>query len=465
MPSVEISRHQFPRDFLWGASTSAYQIEGATTEDGRTESIWDVLCRRPGAVLDGTSGEPTIDHYHRYAQDLDLVRDLGFGGYRFSLAWTRLQPDATGPLNPAGVDFYDRLFDALLERGIAPLPTLFHWDLPQSLEDRGGWTSRETALRFADYAASVHARLGDRAAMWTTMNEPWCASFLGYASGEHAPGRTEPASAIVASHHLLLGHGLATQAIRAQAPRAGITIALNLYDVVAASTRPEDLDARRRIDGLQNRWFLDPVFRAQYPEDIVRDLSSICSMDHVRDGDLAVISAPLDALCINYYSSFCARGHDAPLPRDPGQRPTPWVGTEDVELVDRGLPRTAMGWDIDPEGLSRVLVRVRDGWTDIPLYITENGAGGPDVPTDGEIDDAYRWNYIRDHLGAVHEAMRAGVDVRGYFTWSLIDNFEWAWGFTQRFGLVHVDLDSQVRTLKASARSFAAFLREGQVLS
>ncbi len=413
MTADEIDRSQFPRTFVWGASTSAYQIEGATTEQGRTESIWDALCGRPGAILDGTSGDPAIDHYHRYGEDLDLAREIGFGGYRFSLAWTRLQPDASGPLHAAGVDFYDRLLDALLERGIAPLPTLFHWDLPESLEKQGGWTSRDTALRFADYASAVHARLGDRAELWTTINEPWCAAFLGYASGEHAPGRTDPASAVVASHHLLLGHGLATEAIRTQSPAARITIALNLYDVVAASTRPEDLDAARRIDGLQNRWFLDPVFRGSYPEDVVRDLSGICSMEHVLDGDLDLISARLDALCVNYYSSFCAKGHGSPLPRDPDQRPTPWVGTEDVEMVERGLPRTAMGWDIDPEGLTRVLIRVRDGYTDIPVYITENGVGGSDVQIDGSISDDYRWAYIRDHIAAVHKAMLAGVDVRG----------------------------------------------------
>lgn len=457
-----IRRTQFPREFVWGASTSAYQVEGATAEKGRSESIWDAHCRRPNAILDGTSGDPAIDHYHRYSEDLDFARDIGFGGYRFSLAWTRLQPDAFGPLNAAGIDFYDRLFDALLERGINPLPTLFHWDLPQSLEGRGGWTNRDTALRFSDFASAVVARLGDRADMWTTMNEPWCASFLGYASGEHAPGRTEPASAVVASHHLLLGHGLATEAIRAQTPNNRVTLALNLYDVVAASTRAEDLDARRRIDGLQNRWFLDPVFRGRYPEDVVRDLRNICSMEHVLDGDLDLISARLDALCINYYSSFCTKGHGSPLPLDPDQRPTPWVGTEDVEMIDRGLPRTSMGWEVDPEGLTRVLLRVRDGYADIPLLITENGAGGPDVPIDGSIPDDYRWTYIQDHLIAVQAALLAGVDVRGYFTWSLIDNFEWAWGFSQRFGLVHVDLDTQVRTLKSSGQSFQAFLGEGR---
>lgn len=458
MPPLTSSRQAFPSDFIWGASTSAYQIEGAVSEDGRSDSIWDTLCRRPGAILDGTSGDPAIDHYHRYGEDLDLLKGLGFTGYRFSLAWPRLQPDAVGPLNETAVAFYDRLFDELLERRIIPLPTLFHWDLPQSLEDAGGWTNRDTALRFAEYAAAVHARLGDRADMWTTMNEPWCAAFLGYASGEHAPGRTEPASSILASHHLLLGHGLATAAIRRADSNARITLALNLYDVAAASTSPADLDARRRLDGLQNRWFLDPVFRGTYPADVVDDLTSICSMDHVLDGDLGVISAPLDALCINYYSSFCTRGHAEPLRREAGERPTPWVGTEDVELVDRGLPRTAMGWDIDPDGLRRVLTRVRDAYTDIPLYITENGAGGPDVPVDGAVDDSYRWAYIRSHLDAIHEAQLDGVDVRGYFTWSLIDNFEWAWGFTQRFGLIHVDLESQKRSLKSSARAFQSFL-------
>lgn len=456
--SVQPTRGEYPDTFLWGASTSAYQIEGATVEGGRSESIWDALCRKPGAILDGTSGEPAIDHYHRVDEDLDLLPTIGFNAYRFSLAWPRLQPDGAGPLNPLALDFYERMFDSLLERGITPLPTLFHWDLPQALEDRGGWTARDTAARFADYAAAVHARLGDRAETWTTMNEPWCASFLGYASGEHAPGRTEPSSAILASHHLLLGHGLAAQAIRAANPDAKLTIALNLYDVVAHSLEAADLDARRRIDGLQNRWFLDPIFKGTYPTDVVDDISRFISMEHVRDGDLDVIAQPLDSLCINYYSSFSTKAHDHPLPRPEGARPTPWVGTEDVELVDRGLPRTAMGWDIDPEGLTRVLLRVRDTWTDIPLLITENGAGGPDPVLGQGVEDDYRWEYIASHLAAVHVAMTEGVDVRGYFTWSLIDNFEWAWGFTQRFGLVHVDLATQRRTWKRSAHEFQRFL-------
>lgn len=452
------TRSSFPDTFLWGASTSAYQIEGATDEDGRTESIWDTLCRRPGAILDGSSGDTAIDHYHRLDDDLDLIPALGLNAYRFSLAWPRLQPDGSGPLNKKGLDFYARMFDGLHDRGITPVPTLFHWDLPQALEDRGGWTSRDTALRFADYAAAVHARLGDRADLWTTLNEPWCASFLGYASGEHAPGRTEPASAVTASHHLLLGHGLAVQAMRAAEASTRVSIALNLYDVVAASTAPIDMEARRRLDGLQNRWFLDPIFRGSYPEDVVSDLRGISSMDHVQDDDLAIIAAPLDALCINYYSSFCTRGHEAPLPRAVGARPTPWVGTEDVELVDRGLPRSAMGWDIDPVGLTRVLTRVRDTYTTIPLMITENGLGDPDPVTGGVVEDSARWDYIRDHLGAVRDAMLQQVDVRGYFPWSLIDNFEWAWGYSQRFGLVHVDLETQQRTWKRSAHEYRAFL-------
>jgi len=453
-------KRRFPAEFLWGASTSAYQIEGAASEDGRGPSIWDTLSERPGAIADGSSGAVAIDHYHRVSDDLDLLPRLGMNAYRFSLAWPRFMPQGSGPLNPHAVAFYDRMFDELLEREITPFPTLYHWDLPQPLEDAGGWPSRDTALRFADYAAAVHARLGDRAPFWTTLNEPWCSAFLGYASGEHAPGRTDPAASVRASHHLLLAHGLAASAIRANDADAAIAIAVNLYDVAPASDASADVDAARRIDGLQNRWFLDPLYRGGYPRDVIEDLAPITDLSFLQPSDLELISTPLDALCVNFYSSFCARGTGAPLAPPVGSRPTPWVGTEDVDLIDRGLRRTHMGWDIDAPALTSVLTRLHEEYGARNIYITENGAGGPDVVEDGRVHDAYRWSYIRGHIEACAEALDRGVDLRGYLMWSLLDNFEWAWGYTERFGLVHVDLNTQVRTLKESALAFADFLRQ-----
>lgn len=449
---------RFPQNFLWGASTSAYQVEGAVVADGRGPSIWDTLCTRPGAILDGASGDIAVDHYHRFDSDLALAAGLGMNAYRFSLAWPRFMPEGAGPLNPRAIDFYDRLFDVVLDNGLTPFPTLYHWDLPQPLEDAGGWPSRDTAYRFADYAAAVHDRLGDRAGLWTTLNEPWCSAFLGYASGEHAPGRTDPAASIRASHHLLLAHGLAAEAIRSNDPDARIAIAVNLYDVTPASDSPEDRDAARRVDGLQNRWFLDPLYYGSYPNDVVSDLADVSDMGHVQDGDLSRIAARLDALCVNFYSSFACRALGAARARGAGERPTPWVGTEDIEFIDRGLPRTHMGWDVDAAALTSVLTRLHREYGAGPLYITENGAGGPDVPVGGEIADDYRWDYMRAHISACGDAIERGVDLRGYLTWSLLDNFEWAWGFSERFGLVYVDLETQERIPKTSALRYASFI-------
>ncbi len=460
MTSTSSAARPFPPDFVFGAATASFQIEGANAEDGRGPSIWDTLCARPGAILDGSDGSVACDHYHRWESDLDLMVELGLGGYRFSLSWPRILPTGSSTqINEKGLAFYDRLVDGLLERGITPFATLDHWDLPQALEDKGGWRNRDTALRFAEYAAIAQHRLGDRVSQWTTLNEPWCAAFLGHASGEHAPGRTDPTEALVASHTLLLAHGLAAQSLRGGRRPAKVGITVNLYDVTPWSDAEADQEAARRIDGLQNRWFLDPLLLGSYPSDIVADVARFTDMSHVHEGDLEHISTPLDFLGINYYSSFSARALEAPAA--PGPRPNPWVGTEDVEFADRGLPRTGMGWDVDPQGLRHVLNRVARDYDAPPLYITENGSAYDDEVVDGEVDDPERIAYLESHLGAVRDAIEDGVDVRGYFAWSLLDNFEWAWGYTKRFGIVRVDFETQKRTVKASGRRYAEIIKTG----
>lgn len=467
---------RFPEGFVWGAATAAYQIEGATAADGRTPSIWDTFSQTPGAVMGGHTGDVATDHYHRYRDDVALMKRLGLSAYRFSVSWSRIQPAGAGPVNPAGLDFYRRLVDELLENGIEPWLTLYHWDLPQPIEDAGGWPARDCASRFAEFAGIVHHALGDRVNTWTTLNEPWCSAFLGYASGDHAPGRRDPASAVRAAHHLLLGHGLAVDAIRAQRPDANVGITLNLYAISAASAGPADQDAARRIDGLGNRFFLDPVLLGRYPADVVRDLAGITDFAHVQDRDLEVISRPISMLGINYYSRHVLA---APVhPSGDGAGPldgaidwrgdgavSPYPGSEGVRFVQRGVPVTAMDWEIDAPGLREVLLRVSREYPAVPLYITENGAAFHDeVSADGSIEDVERRSYFEAHLRACHEAITAGVPLRGYFAWSLLDNFEWAWGYTRRFGIIHVDYHSQVRTPKASARWYSDVIRRHGLL-
>ena len=451
---------QFPSDFLWGAATAAYQIEGAATEDGRGPSIWDTFSRTPDKVLHGHNGDVACDHYHRFRDDVRLMADLGLRSYRFSVAWPRVQPTGTGPANPAGLDFYRRLVDDLLEHGIEPWLTLYHWDLPQPLEDAGGWPERDTAGRFADYAQLTHAALGDRVRYWTTLNEPWCSAFLGYGSGVHAPGRRDGAAAVRAAHHLMLGHGLAAQSIRAARPDHSVGVTLNLYAVSPQSSSPGDADAARRIDGLANRFFLDPVLLGQYPADVVRDLREVTDFDHVKDGDLATISTPLSVLGINYYSRHVVA---APVPDaepEPYWRaPSSWPGSEDVRFVTRGFPVTDMNWEIDAPGLVEILKWVHRDYPQLPLYVTENGSAFIDEVRDGQVHDPDRLAYFDAHLRACHEAIEAGVPLRGYFAWSLMDNFEWAWGFTKRFGMVYVDYESQRRLPKSSARWYAEVIR------
>jgi beta-glucosidase len=449
---------RFPDGFAWGAATASYQIEGAVHEGGRSPSIWDTFAHTPGKVQAGDTGDVADDHYHRYRDDVGLLADLGVTHYRFSLAWPRLQPDGRGGLNHDGVDFYSRLVDELLDRGVQPWVTLYHWDLPQALEDAGGWPVRDTAERFADYAAAVHDRLRDRIRHWTTLNEPWCSAFLGYANGHHAPGRIEPAAALAAAHHLMLGHGLAIRAMRSQDATSTLGITLNLYPVDPASDAPADTDAARRVDTVSNRIFLDPLLRGHYPEDLRRYVANISDMAFVADGDETVINAPLDVLGVNYYTRHVVRASGARQPAS--TRASAWVGSADVQSVDRGLPKTEMGWEIDPQGLYDVLERVQREYGPIPLYITENGAAFADeLGPDGTVADRQRVAYLDDHFRVARRAIDDGIDLRGYFVWTLLDNFEWAWGFSKRFGLVYVDYKTQRRIPKDSARWFAGVTR------
>ncbi|QAY63422.1 glycosyl hydrolase family protein [Xylanimonas allomyrinae] len=474
----------FPPGFLWGTATAAFQIEGATREGGRTDSIWDTFARIPGAVTGGDDGTVACDHYHRYRDDVALMRSLNLGAYRFSTSWARVRPDGGAP-NPQGLAFYDRLVDELLDVGILPWVTLYHWDLPQAVEDAGGWPVRDTAYRFADYAMTVHDALHDRVRVWTTLNEPWCSSFLSYTGGEHAPGRTSRHDGVAAAHHLLLGHGLAAAAIQEVDPAAvvGLTVNLTVADP-ADPSNPDDVAAAAKHDGLFNRMFLDPVLRGDYPAD-VRDWVAPYGLDDlIHDGDLAIISTPLDALGVNYYNGSCIAAtppavvDEAVTDRPDGVRddddapvratlpPTP--SPEGVHHHARGLPRTAMGWEVQPEGLTRLLTRVHRDYTGprgMALYVTENGAAYDDVPdADGFVDDAAdRLAYLDAHLRAVKDAIDAGADVRGYFAWSLLDNFEWAHGYSKRFGIVRTDYETQRRTIKASGRWYAEVARTGVV--
>jgi beta-glucosidase len=472
-PTPTGSELAFPPGFVWGTATASYQIEGAVAEDGRTPSIWDTYSRTPGKVVDGDTGDVADDHYHRYGEDVGIMRELGVGSYRFSVAWPRITPSVTqhelGPVNEAGLAFYDRLVDELLAAGITPAATLYHWDLPQALEDAGGWTNRATAERFAEYAEVVAARLGDRIGTFITLNEPWCSAYLGYASGVHAPGRTEPASALAAVHHLNLAHGLATAAVRRAAPQAQVALTLNLAWVRPATGSEADANAARRIDGLQNRVFLDPAMRGEYPADVLADTSSVTDWAFVQDGDLELIRQPIDALGLNYYSPTIVRAYDGDGPRAEADghgdgAASAWPACEDVEFPPQPGPKTDMGWGIDPRGMTELLLRLARDYPDVDLYVTENGAAYPDVVAeDGAVHDLDRIAYLQQHLAAVHDAITAGANVRGYYLWSLLDNFEWAYGYSKRFGIVHVDYDSQRRTVKDSGRWYAGVVRRNAV--
>jgi beta-glucosidase len=450
---------RFPSAFTWGAATAAYQIEGAPTADGRGPSIWDTFAHTPGRVANGDTGDIACEHYVRYPADVALMRDLGIGAYRLSVSWPRIHPDGGPRVEQRGLDFYRRLVDDLLDADIEPWLTLYHWDLPQPLEDAGGWPVRDTAYRFAEYAATVHDALGDRVSKWITLNEPWCSAFLGYASGVHAPGRTEPAASLPATHHLLLGHGLALEALRQNGSRAEIGITLNTFDVHSVSDAPADVDAARRIDGLHNRLFLDPVLLGRYPADVLEDLASLGDQSFIRAEDLPLIGAPIDHLGVNYYHAlYVEDGGDGAVDAaaDVRGRPTPYPNAERVRFVRTGPPVTAVGWEVDGAGITRALTRIHRDYPEVPVVVTENGAAYDDVVSpDGTVDDPERLAYVEQHVGAVADAVEAGVPVTGYFVWSLLDNFEWAEGFAKRFGIVYVDFATQERIVKTSGQWYA----------
>jgi beta-glucosidase len=430
---MTIDSSSFPSDFVWGAATASYQIEGAAQEDGRGESVWDRFCATPGKVRGGDTGDVACDFYHRYAEDVRLMKELGLDAFRFSIAWPRVLPDGRGTVNAAGLDFYDRLVDELLANGIEPFATLFHWDTPQVLEDAGGWRERSTAEAYVEYAEAVVGRLGDRVRHWITHNEPWVYAWVANAWGLHAPGRTSEVDAVAVAHHLLLSHGWTVEAIRRLSPEARVGITLNLTHVYPATDTPEDEAAAYRRDGEDNRWFLDPLFRGSYPADLL-DRNELVA-PHVRDGDLEAISAPLDFLGVNNYSRFIvAAGADGPQV----------VGNPDAEHTD-------MGWEVYPDGLHDVLVRVARDYEPPAIYITENGAAFPDVRVhDGHVHDLERTAYLESYIAAVGRAIAADAPVKGYFVWSLLDNFEWAHGYSKRFGIVYIDFPTLERVPKDS---------------
>lgn len=458
----------FPPAFLWGAATSAYQIEGAVREDGRTPSIWDTFSHTPGRTAGGETGDIAVDHYHRYRDDVALMAELGLGAYRFSVSWSRVQPTGRGPAVQRGLDFYRRLVDELLAHGIKPAITLYHWDLPQELEDAGGWPERDTAYRFAEYAQIVGDALGDRVEQWITLNEPWCSAFLGYGSGVHAPGRTDAAASLRAAHHLNLAHGLGTSALRAAMPaRNTVAVSLNSSVVRTISDGPADVAAGRRIDDLANGVFHSPMLHGAYPQGLFAATASVTDWSFVQDGDLQAINQPLDALGLNYYTpTLVSATESAPAgPRADGHGASPfspWPGADDVVFHLTPGERTEMGWAIDPTGLHELIMRYTREAPGLPLYITENGAAYDDKPgPEGRVHDPERIAYLHGHLTAVRRAITDGADVRGYYLWSLMDNFEWAYGYGKRFGAVYVDYATLARTPKSSARWYAHAARTG----
>jgi len=446
-----IQRGDFPADFRWGCSTSAYQIEGAVNEDGRGESIWDRFCATPGTIRDGSSGAIACDHYHRWPDDLKLARDLGLNSYRFSIAWPRIFPDGRGmTANAKGLDFYSRLVDCMLDQGLEPWATLYHWDLPQALQDKGGWNNRDTVGAFTGFSEAVSRCLGDRVKHWITHNEPWCTAFLGHWEGVHAPGQSDFKTALQVSHHVLLSHGLSVPVIRANVANARIGIALSLHPLKPASDLQDDVDAMNRHDGLRNRWFLDPLYGRGYPADIW----ALCgeNVPIVQDGDLAAISAATDFLGVNYY-----------FPEIVAHAP----GVEPVDarvIAPENIERTDFGWEVSPDGLVTLLTRISSDYGPAKIYITENGSTYEDVINhEGNIEDFERRSYLTRHLAAVKEAVRKGIPVKGYFAWSLLDNFEWAEGYIRRFGLIHIDFKSQQRKLKLSGQWYRSFLTMGSL--
>lgn len=437
-------RSDFPNNFVWGTATSAYQIEGAVSKDGRGASIWDTFSHTPGKTRGGDTGDVACDHYHRYLTDIGLMQTLGVNAYRFSVAWPRIFPQGRGEPNPKGLAFYDRLVDGLLESGITPWVTLYHWDLPQALQDEGGWPQRDTAYAFVEYTAHLSRHLGDRVKHWITLNEPWCSAHLGYYTGLHAPGLCDLALSVQASHHLLLAHGLAVPVIRENAPGAQVGITLNLSPGHPASPDPADIAAARRYDGFQNRWYLDPLYGYGYPRDMLELYGEAAPC--MKEGDLEAIATPTDFLGINYYTRAVLR-HSSEAPYY-------------LAVVRSGQEFTQMDWEVYPDGLRELLVRVSRQYRPKALYITENGAAYRDVLVKGQVSDPERTHYLERHIAACLQALREGVPLWGYFAWSLLDNFEWAEGYDKRFGLVYVDFATQTRHIKQSGYWYGAFLQE-----
>ncbi|MFD8405147.1 GH1 family beta-glucosidase [Streptomyces anulatus] len=435
-----------PADFTWGVATAAYQIEGAVAEDGRSPSIWDTFSHTPGTIDNGDTGDVACDHYHRVPEDIGLIKQLGADAYRFSIAWPRVVPGGDGPVNKAGLDFYDRLVDGLLEAGVTPFATLYHWDLPQTLQDRGGWTVRETSEHFAAYASHVVERLGDRVKDWATLNEPLCSAWIGHLEGRMAPGLTDLTAAVRASYHLHLGHGLAVQAIRAASSDARVGIVNNLSPIEPASASEADLAAARRADGHINRWWLDPILGRGYPQDMVEEYGAELP---VRPGDLETIAAPLDWLGLNYYfRQVVTADPDGTAPHA-------------LQVSVPGARLTHMDWEVHAEGLEQLLLRLTGEYGVQRIYVTENGSAYEDVvAADGSVHDPERIRYLEEHLAACARAVDKGAPLAGYFAWSLMDNFEWAYGYDKRFGLVHVDYATQRRTVKSSGRRYAELVRE-----
>ena len=435
----------FPDTFTWGVATSSFQIEGAAFEDGRSTSIWDTFCRTEGKVFGGHTGDVACDHYHRWESDLDLIKNLNVGAYRFSVAWPRVIPTGYGKVNFKGLDFYDRLVDDMLTRGLEPYCTLYHWDLPQVLEDKGGWLNRDTAYAFQDFTDAIGNRLGDRVKSYATLNEPWCSAFLGYFNGHHAPGHDDAdiSKYLSAVHHLLLAHGLAMPILRSHAPNADCGIVLNLSQIYPDSDKDVDIEAAERFDVFNNLLYLEPLFHARYPKAILDNFSE--QMPEIHAGDLETIAAPLDFLGENYYNPAYIKHDDS--------QPWPHIGWVDHPHAEK----TAMGWEVYAQGLSDMLVRLHKDY-EIPLYVTENGAAYDDVLQGDSVHDQGRLSYYQRHLEATSVAIEQGADVRGYFAWSLMDNFEWAFGYDKRFGIVHVDYETQERTLKDSAKWYRDFV-------
>jgi beta-glucosidase len=436
-----------PAGFVWGVATSAYQIEGAPEVDGRGESIWDRFSRTPGKTFAGHTGDVACDHYNRWPDDVSLMTELGVTGYRFSLAWPRVFPAGAGTVNVPGLDFYDRLVDGLLEAGITPYPTLYHWDLPQALEDGGGWIRRDTAYRFAEYAALVADRLADRVLDWWTINEPWCVAELGYRFGDHAPGRREPTAWLAAAHHALLAHGLGLQAIKSVRSDTRVGIVINVDAVMPRSAHPADASAARMVELTRNNWYLETVLRGEYPAAAVEHYG--WDRGEVEAGDMALISAPMDHLGINYYSRQVI-GDESVADSD---RPAP--------IIETDLPRTTMGWEVYPDGLRDLLIQYDREFELPPVYVAENGVAFPDELIAGAVNDDNRRAYLESHFKAAADAAEAGVDLRGFFIWSLLDNFEWQHGYSQRFGLAWTDYESQRRIVKDSGRWFASMITSG----